>query len=167
MKVPLSEETKSKISTALKGHVHSEETKKKISQTLRGKKHTEERKRNISKAKIGKPGSWQGRKHSKASKEKMSVASKGRNVGEKSYWWRGGITSINQIIRHSVEYKLWREAVFKRDKYTCIWCGQTGGTLHADHIKPFSLFPELRFAIDNGRTLCINCHRTTDTYGRR
>lgn len=81
--------------------------------------------------------------------------------------WKGGISTINNIIRGSYEYKLWREAVFKRDNWTCIWCGKKGGELNADHIKPFALYPELRFAIDNGRTLCIDCHKTTDTYGKK
>lgn len=68
----------------------------------------------------------------------------------------------------SLEYKLWRKAVFKRDNYTCIWCGIKGsepkGFLNADHIKPFSLYPELRFELSNGRTLCVPCHKKTDTY---
>jgi 5-methylcytosine-specific restriction endonuclease McrA len=83
--------------------------------------------------------------------------------------WKGGITPINVLIRHSLEYKLWRESVFKRDNFTCIWCGAKSGNgktikLNADHIKPFCDYPELRFAIDNGRTLCEECHKKTDTY---
>lgn len=78
-----------------------------------------------------------------------------------------GRTPLVKLIRHSIEYKLWREAVFKRDNWTCLWCFQRGGVLNADHIKPFAHFPELRFAIDNGRTLCLPCHRTTDTYGNK
>lgn len=65
---------------------------------------------------------------------------------------------------NSQEYKLWRKAIFERDNYSCIWC-KSNIKLQADHIKSFSQFPELRFAIDNGRTLCLECHKTTDTYG--
>lgn len=87
--------------------------------------------------------------------------------GAKSHLWRGGITPENHRIRTSLEYKLWRQSVFERDNWTCIWCGKKGVYLHADHIKPFAYYPELRFAIDNGRTLCRECHKTTNTYGKR
>lgn len=86
--------------------------------------------------------------------------------GSNHPWWKGGVTPINEAIRKSMEYRLWRKAVFIRDNFTCIWCGKKDKTIQADHIKPFSLFPELRFAIDNGRTLCHDCHKTTDTYGK-
>lgn len=104
-----------------------------------------------------------GKKPSIETRKKMSEAGK----GAKCHFWKGGITSINIKIRMSFEYKLWRESVFRRDNYTCIWCGQRGGRLNADHIKPFAFFPELRFAIDNGRTLCIDCHKKTDSYLNR
>lgn len=84
--------------------------------------------------------------------------------GEKSVLWKGGITPVNALIRATVEYKIWKEEVFKRDRYTCVLCGESGVKFHADHIKPFALFPELRFEVSNGRTLCIPCHRKTPTY---
>lgn len=73
--------------------------------------------------------------------------------------WRGGITPQIQRIRTSVEMRGWRNAVFARDGFTCQICGKHGGDLHADHIQPFALFPELRFEVTNGRALCIPCHR--------
>lgn len=93
-------------------------------------------------------------------------------TGEKNSNWKGGITPINRSIRTSMEYKWWRISVFERDNYTCVWCGARSGNgkkvvLNADHIKPFALYPELRFAIDNGRTLCTPCHLSTDTYGSK
>jgi hypothetical protein len=88
--------------------------------------------------------------------------------GENHFNWKGGITELNHKIRTSLEYKLWRIAVFERDNYTCQGCKKRGSTeIHADHIKPFSLYPNLRFVPNNGRTLCIDCHKNTDTYGGR
>lgn len=106
---------------------------------------TKEVRDKMSKAKLGKPAPWR--------------------QGNKCHFWKGGVTPINRAIRMSLEYKLWRQAVFERDKFTCLFCGKLRGRIEADHIKPFSLFPELRFAIDNGRTLCRECHHKTDTYG--
>lgn len=79
--------------------------------------------------------------------------------------WRGGVTSENERIRKSQAYKNWRISVFERDKYSCQHCGQVGGKLNADHIKPFALFPELRLDLSNGQTLCYDCHRLTSTWG--
>lgn len=89
----------------------------------------------------------------------------GARKGELNTNWKGGITRTSVAIRNSTEYKLWRKSVFERDDYTCVWCGNNeSGNLNADHIKSFAQYPELRFAIDNGRTLCIPCHKTTDSY---
>ena len=68
------------------------------------------------------------------------------------------ISSKNERISKSIEYCLWREAVFARDGYTCQKCKQWGGKLRSHHIQNFAKYSEIRFAIDNGITLCQNCH---------
>lgn len=82
-----------------------------------------------------------------------------------------GKSSDAMKIRKSPEYKQWRLSVFRRDGFRCVLCGVKSGNgstviLNADHIKPFSSYPELRFDLNNGRTLCVPCHKSTPSYGR-
>jgi len=81
-------------------------------------------------------------------------------TGENHYNWSGGSKRLERIRFRNMMQK----TIFERDNYTCQGCGSRGVTLHADHIKPFAYYPELRLVIDNGRTLCVPCHKKTDTY---
>lgn len=95
------------------------------------------------------------------------VDTRRKRTGEENNKWKGGVTPEHEKIRKSNRYIKWRQRVFERDDWTCQDCGKRGnGTLHADHVLPFSLFPELRFDELNGRTLCKPCHRKTPTYGK-
>lgn len=107
--------------------------------------------------------SRKGYRHSEETRKKISQS----QMGEKSHLWVGGKTNINKQIRKSVDFKLWRESVFRRDNYTCKLCGTRGCELHPHHIKSFCDYPELRFEIDNGMTLCRECHLKTDSWGHK
>lgn len=152
-KPPFSAEHIEKIRKNSTGRKMSENNKKLLSERMKGNKykvgikHTEEWKE---KAKVRKPANL-------GKPNKLWIGDKNPN-------WKGGITPINLQIRHSLESKIWRRAVFERDNYTCVWCLRRGVYIEADHIKPFCDYPELRFAIDNGRTLCKDCHKKTNTY---
>lgn len=147
-----------------KGATMSEESRRKISKNHakwnKGKNLSENHRKNLSSSHIG---------HSPWNKGKIGVQ-EGRK-GSNCQWWKGGITEKNYSerasIMNSIEYKKWRKDVFQRDNYTCQSCMIRGGELHADHIKRFREFPELRFELSNGRTLCAPCHRKTPTYGNR
>lgn len=106
---------------------------------------------------------------STTTRQKFSNLRKGKprplSQGANCHFWRGGVTPVNKRIRMSLENRIWRKTVFERDDYTCQSCGERGGDLHADHVMPFALYPELRFDVLNGRTLCVTCHRKTDTWG--
>jgi hypothetical protein len=88
--------------------------------------------------------------------------------GSKHHNWKGGITPINEKIRHSLEYKLWRKSVFERDNYTCQKYWIRGGELVAHHINNFAEREDLRLAIDNGITLSKKAHKEFHSiYGRK
>lgn len=150
---------------------HTEESKRKISTTMKnliksGKGNPFKKGNQLGKNNQGRERlDMRGKPNPRLSVYNKKEKSKQR--GELNPNWKGGITPINRLIRASKEYILWRKSVFERDNYTCVWCGYRGRGLVADHIKPFSLYPELRFDIDNGRTLCEECHLTTDTYAGR
>ncbi len=157
---------------------HTKETKIKISNSNKGKsrnkgkipwnkgimgvfRHSDETKLKISKTS-------KGRKYGKEARKNMSIAQRKRfNTIEK-------INKTVKDLRKTYEYRQWRKAVFKRDNYTCQKCNirnkkGLGKTiiLEAHHIKPFALYIELRFNINNGLTLCKKCHKLTDTYAKR
>ncbi len=124
---------------------------------MTGKKHTKETINKISISNTGVSPSEQ-------SKEKNRIAHLGKMVGAQNHKWKWGITPINKKIRASSEMKIWRKSVFERDDYTCVFCGVRWVELNADHIKRFCDYPDLRYDIGNGRTLCVSCHKKTDTY---
>lgn len=85
-------------------------------------------------------------------------------LGHLNVNWKGGVTPINTKLRNSPEAREHRKIVFRRDNFTCQSCGIRGGKLELDHVMPWAFYPELRFEVLNGRTLCCDCHKTTATY---
>jgi hypothetical protein len=81
--------------------------------------------------------------------------------GSECHNWKGGKTPEKTLIRESREMEEWRNAVFTRDNWTCVQCGQTNTRLNAHHIFEFSKFPAFRLLTLNGATLCYDCHRAT------
>lgn len=74
------------------------------------------------------------------------------NQGENHYLWAGG-----QNERVNPNYTKWRKAVLERDKYYCRIC-HSQDRLEVHHIKRFATHPDIRWNIDNGLTLCHDCH---------
>jgi len=88
-----------------------------------------------------------------------------RRVG--SYYVMKDVDEKNIVVsseedgrdRNTTEYKKWRMSVYERDDFTCQRCHQKGCRLEAHHVVPWVESRELRFSIDNGITLCEECHK--------
>jgi|ERR1700728_1475808 len=172
----MTEEHKRKISEAQKGRVFTPEHKLKLSIARRGREpwnigipRTPEEKLKISLANTGR-SSWnrglkgvcvawnKGMHWSAHVRHKISAARMGKLVGPDHPNWRGGTKSERNRAMTSAQYQSWRSDVFERDGYRCYSCGEKGTRLEAHHIFPWASFPRLRFAIENGITLCKSCH---------
>ena len=86
--------------------------------------------------------------------------------GSKNPMWKDGISTEDNIFRNSKEMREWRFEIYKRDNCTCQKCNERGGKLQAHHLLGFAQYPEARLIVDNGVTLCLNCHKEFHTlYG--
>jgi hypothetical protein len=61
------------------------------------------------------------------------------------------------LDRDSREVRRWTSDVYQRDNNSCVQCGSKTN-LHAHHICSWAEYPSLRTSIENGVTLCGNCH---------
>lgn len=105
----------------------------------------------------GKPSWNKGKELSDAHKKRLSESHNGIMCGPKHPKWKGGVTTFDKLARHKFAQTI-RKDVLKRDNYTCQSCGIRGVDLQVDHIQPWAEYLELRFCIDNCRTLCAKCH---------
>jgi hypothetical protein len=139
-------------------------------------------------------GYWLGKKRDEQTNLKIGNANKGKshpcsikqkiqislaNSGEKEF--KGFKHTLNSSIRDSQKYRDWRLFVFARDKFTCQKCNKVGTWFEAHHIKSFSyllkennietLEQALRcsnlWSIENGITLCLDCHIKVDSKRRQ
>jgi hypothetical protein len=192
----LTEEHKRKISIGGTGLKRTEQTKKNISKGLKGKKNalgakkSEEVKMNISNKLKGRKKSKEhirkiveARKRGKGYKmsEKSIEKMRKKLRGEKHWNWKGGMSNLISRIRATQKYRDWRTSVFKRDNFICQNCGDSiGGNLEAHHIDSFTDILDKNniktvnkalkckevWNVDNGQTLCKDCHKLTDSYGK-
>jgi hypothetical protein len=97
----------------------------------------------------------------KISEKKKEHAAQLRKEGKRHWNYKNGNYTSDKVRSNatlSLDYKNWRTAVYIRDDYTCQDCKVKGGKLNAHHKLKWKDYPEYRYAVDNGITLCFICH---------
>jgi len=80
----------------------------------------------------------------------------GKNIGEKSASWKGGITAISSNNLKTPEFVRLKKIVLTEFPI-CVICGNDN-KLHVHHIQTRREYPEMVFVKENLITLCIHCH---------
>lgn len=85
-----------------------------------------------------------------------------KNKGKNHPNYNPSLTDKERLDRRDlVENINWRKSIYEKDNYTCQKCKKRGNEikLNAHHINNYSSDTENRFNINNGITLCIECHK--------
>lgn len=91
-----------------------------------------------------------------------------KNSGKNNPRWKGGSVFSKRPDLDTHEYYIWRKTVFEKNHFVCQCCGKKGGYLEAHHIFNYADYPDLRLSVDNGITLCKECHKQFHKkYGKR
>jgi len=79
--------------------------------------------------------------------------------------WKKALLSGERKFPSQNSRSSWRKAIFERDGFKCQRCNDEtkNEKFYAHHIKSWKDFPHLRFDINNGITLCYDCHRMEHT----
>lgn len=64
---------------------------------------------------------------------------------------------LGKSSRNTYKNQKWKDNVRARDGWKCVKCGSTKH-LQVHHINAYSLYPEQRYDVSNGITLCYDCH---------
>lgn len=136
------------------GMKHTDSFKRMVSKMFRGKRLSTEHRR-----KIGEANKRNGNDRFLTKLQKGQAPHWAFKWGAENHFWRGGITPEDWTARVSPQYQEWREAVLLRDENRCQDCGKVSTKNHAHHLRSFREFPDLRFVVWNGVTVCGSCHR--------
>lgn len=99
----LSEETRKKISEALKGKHHTEETKQKIKKAKKGYHHSEETRKKMSESQKGRPSPMKGKHLSEEHRRKISENHKGMEGKHFSEESKKRMSEAHKGIKQSIE----------------------------------------------------------------
>ena len=84
-----------------------------------------------------------------------------RICGEKNHNWNPNLTTEERLINRALPENItWRNLVLNRDNYNCTVCKERGSGIEAHHLNSYTNFKEERFNINNGVTLCKECHKS-------
>jgi len=147
--------------------IHSEEHRLKLTgennpkfgktlEELYGEEKAKELKENMKKPK------------SEETKKKISISISGK-IGQAAPNWNPNLTAEERAERkenrnNDPEFVKWSIKIKERDNFKCVIPGCNNHDLESHHLDNWNDFPDKRYDLDNGVTLCLEHHKSANGY---